>query len=102
VDLAVADDNTMHFVAFYRNDGDIRTQALQLIYTAINGGMDLGVTPLTLPAVRTIPTWPDMRTLANLPLTTQCEWLEYQEGKLTTLRLLVIDVEVVSVKLCEN
>ena len=88
--------SSMHFAAFYVNDGNARTQALQHIYAALFDGMDLGTVPLTVPAVRTVPSWPDMKTLANLPLNMQCEWLEYKDKNLTTLRLLVIDVEVVT------
>lgn len=86
----------MQFAAFYINEGNARTQALQHIYGALHGGIDLGVTPITVPAVRTIPSWPDMKTLTNLPLNMQCEWLEYKEGVLTTVRLLVMDVEVIT------
>lgn len=86
----------MRFAAFYVNNGDARTQALQHIYGALFGGMDLSTVPLTIPAVRTVPDWPDLKTLVNLPLNMQCEWLEYKDKNLTTLRLLVIDVEVVT------
>ncbi len=85
----------MYFAAFYPNDGNARTQALQHIYAALYQGTDLSTTPLTIPAVRTVPFWPDAKTLVQLPLQTQCEWFDYRDGKLSTIRLLVIDVDVI-------
>lgn len=87
----------MRFVAFYVNNSDRRTQALHVIYDAINRKVDLGVEPLRTPQVETHPTWIDMKTLMNLPLHMQCEWFHYTEGELKTIRLLVIDIEATAV-----
>lgn len=83
----------MRFAAVYHNDGDNRTAALRVIQQAIKEGVDLSEKRINSPSVRTLPNWPDMSTLVNLPLEMQCEYIELKNNKLETIRLLVIDVE---------
>lgn len=86
----------MKFAAFYNNSSADRTQALQTIYGAINGGMDLSKTPLNHPTVRTVPALPVWSSLGNLPLGVQCEHMEYVSGSLITLNLMVLEATIVS------
>jgi hypothetical protein len=88
----------MQFSAIYHNNGDVRTKALQIIYEALNKGADLSINRLRHQIVSTVPAWPDMATLLSLPMYMQCEHMEYNSGKLDTLRLLVIDVETIEQK----
>lgn len=87
--------NNMQFAAFYQFDGGIRSQVYALLTQAIKQGINLAQQPIQHPLVRTVPTWPDMKTLINLPLATQCEYFEYLEDNLRSVRVLICDAEVV-------
>ena len=93
----VHQENSMKFSMIYLNNGNARTEALKAVYAAINNGSNLAEQQIVTPFVQTIPKlilWSSL----NLPLHFQCEHVEYKDGQLTTLSLMVIEAEVTEKK----
>ena len=85
----------MRFTVIYQNIPDRRRQAINLVSQAIAQNVDLSITPINHPVCKVVGRWPDSQTLLNLPISMQCEEIEYVDKDFKTLRLQVIDVEVI-------
>lgn len=85
----------MRFTVIYQNVPDRRRHAINLISQAIAQNVDLSTTPVNHPLCQVRGTWPDSQTLLNLPMNMQCEEIEYVDKDFKTLRLQIIDVEVI-------
>jgi hypothetical protein len=86
----------MRFVVFYRNRPEVRRlveEQLLANYKKVNFAAQLVKTHLFSTALY----WPSTAELLNLPMNTQCEEVEIKDGKLVSINLAVIDVEVITV-----
>lgn len=85
--------NRMIFTIIYKNDAKIREQVIEMVKQAILTGNDLTKAQIHCPLFRTSIFWPNIQSLASLPLNYQCEELEYKDEKFEVLRKLSVDVE---------
>lgn len=84
----------MRFVIIYRNRPDIRQHVEQILRQGIAQGVAFHIQPQNTPIFQTRPFWPTTSELMSLPMTHQCEEVEFKDDKFVTIHQMVIDIEV--------
>lgn len=87
----------MRFVIMYRNQPRARELVEKWVLASAEQGAQFHAQNYDAPFVQTRTAWPNLAQSYNIPLGIQCEEVEIVDGKLISLRLLVIDVESVHV-----
>ena len=82
----------MKFSIIYKNNLEIRNNIISVLGEILKTH-DLGKSAIRHPLFQTLPRWPNTQELASIPLECQCEHFEIANGKLKSIKLLVIDIE---------
>lgn len=88
----------MKFTVIYQNQDHIRQMVCQTLLQAIGQGIDLEQKPISTPFFSTRKRWPDIQELMNIPLSHQCEEYKYDGKQLNSIRLLIMDAEIIESK----
>jgi hypothetical protein len=78
----------MRFVISYINHPRMRGLIETFISRMVEHGYDFSQTTFQSQILQIMPVWP----VGDIPLNVQCEEVEFKNGKLESLRVLVIDV----------
>jgi len=84
----------MRFVIIYPNREDVRAKICEIISGEIKKGRDFFKSKIEAPFFRTSILWPTSREIAAMPFNWQVEEINYENENITSLKKLIIDIEV--------
>jgi len=87
-------NKTMRFVIIYHNKDYIRSKIEEVIPVIVARGFKFNEKPFQCPIFSTRLEWPSEDELRRFTFNTQCEEIEYNEGRLTSLRKHIEDAQI--------
>jgi hypothetical protein len=87
----------MRFTILYPNQPEVRTIVHGSILQALKQGMDLSKQSANGPNFQTRPSWPNISELMTIPLSIQVEEVELVDDSLKSLRVNIIDAEIIEI-----
>ena len=81
-------------VIIYHHSTERRKHALAVVRSLMAQGMDVNQPQnFNHPIVMIRDSWPDKKTAYNLPLSFQCEEIQFVDGDFRSVRTSIVDVE---------
>lgn len=86
----------MRFIIIYKNDAVLRAQIEKTFAEKQFKDFDFLTKRFVTQEFQTHNRWPTPAEIDKIPLNIQCEEVERKNGKLVSIRRLVIDVEIIA------